>query len=149
MKSPRLSLIFLGLSVMALASGCGGKKDSTAELEGAANKFVAESAATAAPPAAGDIAAAATVAPSQQMREVVDSYKGGKLEDAVTRLQNLRATQTMTGPQRMALNDATAVIMNEIYALAAKGDQRAIQAVKQHENADAAALVSRLSSQHS
>lgn len=133
MKSSRFSLAFLILSVMALASGCGGKKGSQAELEGAANKFVAESAATAAPAAAGDIAAAAVVAPSQQMREVVEAYKGGKLEDAVTRLQNLRATPTMTGPQRMALNDATAVVMNEIYALAAKGDQRAISAVKQYE----------------
>jgi hypothetical protein len=133
MKSPRFSTAFLGLSVMAFASGCGGKKDSKAELESAANKFVAESAAVAAPAATGDIAAAAAVAPSQQMREVVDAYKGGKLEDAVTRLQNLRATPTMTGPQRMALNDATAVVMNEIYALAAKGDQRAVQAVKQYE----------------
>ena len=118
---------------MAFASGCGGKKDPKAELEGAANKFVAESSSAVAPAASGDITAAATVAPSQQMREVVDSYKGGKFEDAATRLQNLRATPTMTGPQRMALNEATAVIMNEIYALAAKGDQRAIQAVKQYE----------------
>lgn len=133
MKSPRFSLVFLALGMMAVASGCGGKKDSTTELEGAANKFVTESAAAAAPAAAGDIAAAATVAPSQQMREVVDSYKGGKLEDAVTRLQNLRATPTMTGPQRMALNDAMAVIMNDIYARAAKGDARAAQAVKQYE----------------
>lgn len=39
----------------------------------------------------------------------------------------------MTGPQRMALNDAMAAVMNDIYALAAKGDARAIQAVKQYE----------------
>ena len=134
MKSPRFSLVFLALGMMAFASGCGGKKNSTAELEGAADKFVTESAAAPAPAAVGDIATAATVAPSQQMREAVDAYKGGKLEDAVTHLQNLRATPTMTGPQRMALNDAMAVVMSDIYARAAKGEARAIQAVKQYEH---------------
>ena len=33
----------------------------------------------------------------------------------------------------MALNDATAAVMAEIYALADKGDTRAIQAVKLYE----------------
>ncbi len=126
--APLLTLI----SLLVATAGCGGKKDAKAELDDAANKFAAESPA-AAPTPSGDIAAAVAVAPSQQMREAVDAYKGGKFEDAVTRLQNLRATPTMTGPQRMALNDATAVVMNEIYALAAKGDKRAIEAVKQYE----------------
>ena len=39
----------------------------------------------------------------------------------------------MTAQQRMALNDAMAAVMTDIYAQAAKGDQRAIQAVKQYE----------------
>ncbi len=33
----------------------------------------------------------------------------------------------------MAMNDAMAAVMTDIYALAAKGDGRAIQAVKQYE----------------
>ena len=133
MNSPRFFAATSILISLAFASGCGEKKDAKAQLEDAANKFVAESPASAAPAPSGDIAAAVAVAPSQQMREAVDAFKGGKLDDAVTRLQNLRATPVMTGAQRMALNDATAAVMNEIYGLAAKGDQRAIQAVKRYE----------------
>lgn len=67
------------------------------------------------------------------MKQAVQAYKGGQFEDAVTRLQKLRATTTMTAQQRMALNDAMAAVMGDTYALAAKGDQRAIQAIKQYE----------------
>lgn len=61
------------------------------------------------------------------------AYQAGNLGDAVTRLQQLRATPTVTPAQRIALNDAMAAVMGEIYGLAAEGDQRAIQAVKQYE----------------
>lgn len=67
------------------------------------------------------------------MKQAVQAYKGGNFEDAVTRLQSLRATTSMSAQQRMALNDAMAAVMGDIYALAAKGDARAIQAVKQYE----------------
>ncbi len=67
------------------------------------------------------------------MQQAVQSYKAGQFEDAVVRLQQLRATPTMSAQQRMALNDAMAAVMGDIYALAAKGDPRAVQAVKQYE----------------
>lgn len=67
------------------------------------------------------------------MNQAIAAYKSGNLEDAVTRLQKLRATPVMTPQQRIALNDAMAAVMTEIYSLAAKGDTRAIQAVKQYE----------------
>ena len=75
----------------------------------------------------------ASPAPAQQMNEAMVAYRAGNLEDAVTRLQNLRAMPTMTAQQRMAMNDAMAAVMSEIYILAGKGDSRAIQAVKQYE----------------
>jgi hypothetical protein len=40
---------------------------------------------------------------------------------------------TMPPQQRLAMNDAMAAVMSDIYTLAAKGDSRAIQAVKQYE----------------
>lgn len=89
--------------------------------------------------ASADVAAAQTPeappvpAPAQQIKQAVEAYKGGKLEDAVVRLQTLRATPVMTAQQRMALNDAMAAVMTDIYAQAAKGDPRAVQAVKQYE----------------
>ena len=39
----------------------------------------------------------------------------------------------MTPEQRMAMQDAVAAVMGEIYGLAEKGDARAIQAVRQYE----------------
>jgi hypothetical protein len=67
------------------------------------------------------------------MTQAMAAYQAGNLEDAVTRLQKLRATPAMTPEQRMALNDAMGSVMTEIYGLAAQGDARAIQAVKQYE----------------
>jgi hypothetical protein len=48
-------------------------------------------------------------------------------------LQQLRAAPTMTSQQRIAINDAMAAVMTEIYGRAAKGDARALQAVRQYE----------------
>ncbi len=68
------------------------------------------------------------------MRQALANYKNGELVDAVTRLQQLRATPALTAQQRMAVQDGVAAVMNEIYAMAARGDARAIQAVKQYED---------------
>jgi len=75
----------------------------------------------------------AVAPPARQIRDAIAAYKGGNLEDAVTRLQKLRATPVMSPEQRIALNDAMGAVMGEIYAMAAKGDSRAIQAVQQYE----------------
>ena len=74
---------------------------------------------------------AASAAPAQEMRQAIQSFKGGNLEDAVTRLQKLRAAPLLTPEQRIAVNDAIAAVMNEVTALAEKGDAHAIQAVEQ------------------
>ena len=76
---------------------------------------------------------ATSAAVPAQMNQAMAVYKAGNLEDAVTRLQKLRAATALTPQQRMALNDSMAAVMGEIYALAAKGDARAIAAVKQYE----------------
>ena len=55
------------------------------------------------------------------------------MEDAVTRLQILRAQPALTPDQRMALQDSIATVVAEIYALAEKGDARAAAAVIQYE----------------
>lgn len=71
--------------------------------------------------------------PARQMQQAVTAYRGGELEDAVTRLQRLRMMPTLTAQQRMAVQDSVAAVMSEIYARAEKGDARAIQAVRQYE----------------
>lgn len=134
------------MSVMLV--GCGGQKtDAKTELDKAAatlgNAEPAPAPTPAAPEAAVPAAAEPVAAmaapalptgtPAQQMQQAIASYKAGELEDAVTRLQKLRATPVLTAVQRMALQDSVAAVMTEIYGMAAKGDPRAIQAVRQYE----------------
>jgi hypothetical protein len=142
MSAPHtLSLVLVGL---LLTSACGHKADATSELQKAANELAKSEPGAAAPtpvqntpaPQANQPATAETAvvaAPSTQMSQAMAAYKSGNLEDAVTRLQKLRATSAISPQQRIALNDAMAAVMTEIYGMAAKGDGRAIAAVKQYE----------------
>jgi hypothetical protein len=124
--------LITAIGVGLLLGGCKRKDGgiANAELDVAAGKF-----ATAAPASApvATPGAAPAPAPAQEMQQAVQAYKGGQFEDTVVRLQKLRATPAMSPQQQMALNDAMAAVMTDIYAMAAKGDQRAIQAVKQYE----------------
>jgi hypothetical protein len=115
------------LALLLAAAGCS-KPDPAAEMEKAA---MALEKAPAPPPEPGSDAPAVT--PSQQLKGAMEDYKAGKMEDAVTRLQLLRSTPVLTPEQRMALQDSIASVMAEIYALAEKGDKRAIAAVAQYE----------------
>jgi hypothetical protein len=119
-----ISILLLGLGLAAC-----GKKDALGEMEKTAAELEKQ------PPAA-DAAAdpgAVTAAPADQVREAVKEMKAGKMEDAVTRLQLLRAQPAMTPEQRMALQDSIASVMAEVYVMAEKGDARAIAAVAQYE----------------
>jgi hypothetical protein len=147
MNRSALPILLLSLAA-SLCAGCGHHKtDAKSELEKTAT-LLAQPGEAQAPPAepAPEPSAPAPVAspsvpeapalpptPSQQMRLAITSFKTGELEDAVTRLQKLRATPTLTPEQRMAVQDSVAAVMLEIYQLAEKGDQRAIAAVKQYE----------------
>lgn len=158
----KLNRLYSGLAcllacsaIAAVLASCKHKQDAKSELEKTA-AMLAEGEKTqpapAAPepapepqpaPAAGIPAAPApppSLAPSssQQMRQALTSYKTGEFADAVTRLQRLRTMPTLTAQQRMAVQDSVAAVMNEIYEMAAKGDSRAIQAVKQYEDMQSA-----------
>lgn len=136
----RIPVLLAAVALLA-AAGCSKKADPDSELTKAA--AVLETAPPA-PAPAPEVAVpqpvqpaqpepVPTVAPAQQVKQALAAYKGGNMEDAVTRLQKLRATPSMTPQQRIALNDAMAAVMTEIYALAEKGDARAIAAVAQYE----------------
>ena len=136
-------MMVLCASLAVAAVGCRQQTDPTSQLEKAASALAQGEPAQAATPApaqsapplepAAAPAAPAAPAPAQQMSQALAAYKAGDFEDAVIRLQVLRATPVMTPQQRMALNDAMGAVMTEVYSLAAKGDARAIQAVKQYE----------------
>ena len=118
-----LALVLL----VSVATACK-KEDPVAELEKSA-------AALDKAPAAPAEGAEATPgpAPAEQVKQAIADFKSGKMEDAVTRLQLLRAQPVMTPEQRMALQDSIASVMQEIYAMAQNGDARAKAAVAQYE----------------
>ena len=129
----RICLAVALIAAVALgAVGCSKSKKATDELEKAAAALAKESP----PPAPADSASAGTpayVPPAQEVKQALDEYKAGKMEDAVTRLQALRRVPVLSPEQRMALQDSIAAVMSEVYALAEKGDARAIAAVAQYE----------------
>jgi len=86
---------------------------------------------TAAPTQPAPVVATTSVA--QQMNQAVTAYKGGYYVDAVTRLQQLRAMTGKTPEQSLALQEAIAAVMGELYTRASKGDARAKAAVKEYE----------------
>jgi len=144
MKNRLFLIALLSASVVTAITACSQKPNAKSELEKAAATLEKTDATIAAPAQTVPSATAAPVMPSpeaaqpkatpgQQMTAAIAAYKAGNLEDAVTRLQKLRATPAMTPEQRIALNDAMAAVMSEIYAQAAKGDSRAAAAVKQYE----------------
>lgn len=129
-NSPAVFILCAGVAVVSC--GCRAKTDAKSELEKAASALAEPQPAQPTQPAA-EAATQPAPAPAQQMNQAMEAYKAGQFEDAVTRLQKLRATPAMSPEQRIALNDAMAAVMTEIYSLAAKGDSRALQAVAQYE----------------
>lgn len=122
----RLRFLLPLLLTVSLATACK-KEDPVAALE----KSAADLEKAPAAPAEGD--APVGPAPAEQVKQAVADFKAGKMEDAVTRLQLLRAQPVMTPDQRMALQDSIASVMQEIYAMALNGDARAKAAVAQYE----------------
>jgi len=143
-KKPVTSLLVC--AAILILTGCTHKTDAGAELEKAAEALAKTDPAqpVPAPPVQAAPAqqpneptpaqTAAVPPPAQQLQQALAAYKAGELEDAVTRLQKLRAAPILTPQQRMAVQDSVAAVMTEVYTMAAKGDSRAIAAVKQYEH---------------
>jgi hypothetical protein len=142
-KAFKLFSLVLTLGSM-LFIGCS-KKDASGELEKAASTM-SQSDAVQSPPAGEPVpqtppstpvtqpvVASTPQAQAQEMSQALAAYKAGELEDAVVRLQRLRATPVMSPEKRIAVNDAIAAVMNDIHAMAEKGDARAKQALKTYE----------------
>ncbi|MCX6927332.1 MAG: hypothetical protein NT154_29625 [Verrucomicrobia bacterium] len=142
-----LPLMMVGAASLLVAlAGCSRKSDASTELDKAAvimdQQAPAQVAAPqpvqvaqpAQPEPVQEAAPAPAPPPAQEMKQAVAAYKSGNLQDAIARLQKLRATPVMSPQQRIAVNDAVAAVMTEIYSMADKGDARAIAAVKQYED---------------
>lgn len=133
MKNNFLIGLSAGLVVVCTLVGCHAKTDANHELDDAARAMQKAETAPAPKPAPQSQPAVFASTPAQELNQAISAYKAGQMEDAVTRLQRLRATPTLTPQQRIALNDAIAAVMSEVSTLAAKGDPRAIQALAQYQ----------------
>jgi hypothetical protein len=111
-RFPILGVLSVGLAISL--AGCGGSTPAAAQP-------------------AQPTAPAAQQSPRQEMNQAVTLYKSGDYEKAVMRLHTLRDRATLTPQQNMALQDAMAAVMTDMYRRAADGDARAQQAVKQYE----------------
>src|SRR5215471_11386475 len=109
MKAVGLLLALYLCLAVGLLAGCSSKKDVNSELQKAAAVMAQPEPAQEAPPAAEPpqqtpSAPAAQTTPvqtqGQEMNQAVAAYKAGELEDAVTRLQNLRHTPVMSAEKR-------------------------------------------------
>ena len=141
---PPMAMVLCAALVVGLA-GCSRKTEANRELENAAKAMEQappdqQPAATGQPaqqapavPAAAPSTAEIPQSPVQQVNQAMAAYKSGDYEDAVTRLHTLRAKAAMSPQQTMALQDAMAAVMTDVYDRASKGDARAIQAVKQYK----------------
>jgi len=145
MRTPnQLALAMYALCLVTMA-GCHRQGDANAEMAKAVKALEEVSSPPAlSPPPATTPAAASTAPPAessqrpvtsqpvaQQMSQAMVSYKSGDYEDAIMRLQLLRSRVAKTPEQTMAIQDAVAAVMAELYARAEKGDTRAGQAIKQ------------------
>src|SRR5436189_1546367 len=127
----RIAVFSLAASFMAaMLVGCS-KKDASSELQKGANTMAQPEATQPAPtpepvpqtPSAPVMQSAVVSTPkaqAQEMSQALAAYKAGELDDAVIRLQKLRAAPIMSPEKRIAVNDAIAAVMGEIYAMAEK-----------------------------
>jgi hypothetical protein len=125
--------LIVGLIAACTLTGCHGKTDANTELDQAVRVMQKTETIPPSTTSAGPVSQPSTTPPAQEMNQAVAAYKAGQIEDAVTRLQRLRATPTLTPQQRIALNDAVAAVMTEVSSLAAKGDPRAVKALQQYD----------------
>lgn len=119
--------------VLVCLCGCGEKdaQPTTGRLE--ENVRAVEQADAAAPAPAVVPGQPPQPQASQELNQAVSAYKTGNYEEAVARLQKLRAAGARTPEQAMAIQDAAAAVMAELYNLAAQGDPRAKKAVEDYQ----------------
>jgi hypothetical protein len=117
---------------LAVVVGCG---HSTADTKNQIDQAVQAMAQAKSPDetVVADGIATPVPTPVQQMNDALASYKAGDYPTTVTRFQAIRAHTPMSGAQILALNNAVAAVVGDLYTRASKGDAGAIEAVRQYE----------------
>lgn len=131
------TILVLAVSVLGLA-GCSKKTDASTELENTVKVLEKSNPQTPTliPQAAGQPnpnAPLNQVLASQQVSQALTSLKAGKYTDTIIYMESARSNPNKTPAQMMAIQDAMAAVMNDLYTRAANGDMLAQQAIKKYQ----------------
>ena len=123
----------LGLVLLvATATGCHKPADASADLANAVKVLEQVPAGQPAPPQ-GNPNGQGSPPASQQVNEALTAYKGGSYADAIGCMELARLNPNKTPAQTMAIQDAMAAVMADLYTRAAKGDVAAQRAIAQYQ----------------
>jgi PBP1b-binding outer membrane lipoprotein LpoB len=126
---------FVGIAAVIITAltlvGCSKKTDASSEL--AKTVKVLEQ-PTASPQSQTQASAnAPTTMPAQQVSQALTSLKEGKYTETIVHMEMARYNPNKTPQQMIAIQDAMAAVMSDLYARAASGDAPAKQAIKQYQ----------------
>ena len=131
----KIAAVVLSISAVLLG-GCSKKTDVNAELEKAVKVLdgynPAQSPTPQAPTVQPQNASIAQMAPAQQVNEALTSLKEGKYTETITYMESARSNPRKSPEQMMAIQNAMAAVMNDLYARAANGDAAARQAINKY-----------------
>ena len=114
-----------------LVVGCSKKPDASTEL--AKTVKVLEQTAPAPQAAAQPSANAPTALPAQQVSQALASLKEGKYTETIVQMEKARYNPNKTPQQMIAIQDAMAAVMSDLYTRAANGDSAAKQAIAKYQ----------------
>ena len=131
----RFQILFGGTVSLLLSAvfvvGCSKKTDASTEL--AKTVKVLKQAAPAPQASAQPSANAPSALPAQQVSQALTSLKEGKYTETIVQMEMARYNPNKTPQQMIAIQDAMAAVMSDLYARAANGDAAAKQAIKQYQ----------------
>ena len=131
MKSQTAVTILVLMALVFGLLGCGQKPDANAEL---ANTVKLLEQSSPAPQVTTQASSPKpTIQPAQQVNQALSSLKAGKYTDTILQMESARSNPNKTPQQMMAIQDAMAAVMSDLYARAANGDLAAKQAIKQYQ----------------
>lgn len=76
---------------------------------------------------------APTTLPVHQVSQALASLKAGNYSDTISQMESARINPNKTPQQMMAIQDAMASVMVDLYNRAANGDAAAQQAIKKYQ----------------
>lgn len=125
-----MAVLVLAVSLVILA-GCGKKPEASTEL--AKTIQALEQPNPAAQVSAQSSPTTQASQPAQQVSQAVTALKAGDYTETIAHMEAARSNPHKTPQQMMAIQDAMAVVMTDLYDRAAKGDAVAQQAIKKYQ----------------